>query len=200
MRRGQIEPARTFIILNGHPFTFLTTALGPGVEQLHLTKEYPGGPGAGPITLPTYSILVEPVVMPNQEPIRLPRGVAIDLDSSIVPMHWQDASGNYIDKLDIVFSPRGTVQRGLTGTPAPKVLIDSFLQTGRITLVLAGIEDITLGNGVEVIDRKGPQHLVCIQESNSKIYSCPVSMTDANGNGRADDPFEFAETGESASF
>ena len=187
-RRGGIEAGNTYIMLNDQPYTFTVELLSQTTDILRLTKAYPGGAGAGPVPLPKYSLLVEPVVAANQEPIRLPRNVAIDLASSIVPFGWQDAGGNWLDnRMQVLFSPRGEVQKQDSGG-------------GTLKLVIADQEDISLGRGVEVLDRKSTARIVTVQFATGRVFSSPVNETDHNGNGRADDPFEYAETGESVTF
>lgn len=63
--------------------------------------------------------------LPSEEPVLLPQGIVIDLDHSSLPLNWQ-AAGIYSGKMDIVFTPRGTV----TGPPAAKGIIH-FLVTDR---------------------------------------------------------------------
>lgn len=59
-----------------------------------------------------YKLELGYTVLPNQEPRELPRGVAIDLDPVRVndryPSNWFQ-SGSYIDNLDVIFSPSGTL-------------------------------------------------------------------------------------------
>ncbi|MDC0273536.1 prepilin-type N-terminal cleavage/methylation domain-containing protein [Planctomycetaceae bacterium] len=60
----------------------------------------------------TYKLELGYRVLPNQEPRELPRGAVIDLDpvraNSRYPDDWIQG-GNYIDNLDVIFSPSGTL-------------------------------------------------------------------------------------------
>ena len=63
----------------------------------------------------TYELDLPPVVMPNQEPTLLARSIVVDLDRSRIPsMWWLSGSNEYTSRMDILFSPRGTV----IGSPA----------------------------------------------------------------------------------
>ncbi len=65
-----------------------------------------------------YRLRLQPAVMPGQEPVLLPAGVAIDLDqcrrrhdaafAETLPKSWFPAN-TYLPALDILFSPNGTV-------------------------------------------------------------------------------------------
>ena len=61
-----------------------------------------GNPGAN------YALQLGPSILPGDEPRSLPQGIVIDLDNSVLPASWT-APGGYSDKLDILFSPNGTV-------------------------------------------------------------------------------------------
>jgi type II secretory pathway pseudopilin PulG len=56
----------------------------------------------------TYALQLGPTILPGDEPRSLPQGIVIDLDNSVLPASWT-APGGYSDKLDILFSPSGTV-------------------------------------------------------------------------------------------
>lgn len=65
-----------------------------------------------------YRLRLQPAVMPGQEPVLLPAGVAVDLDqcrrrhdaafAETLPKSWYPAN-TYLPALDILFSPNGTV-------------------------------------------------------------------------------------------
>jgi type II secretory pathway pseudopilin PulG len=56
----------------------------------------------------TYALQLGPTILPGDEPRSLPQGIVIDLDNSVLPASWT-AAGGYTDKLDVLFSPGGTV-------------------------------------------------------------------------------------------
>jgi type II secretory pathway pseudopilin PulG len=56
----------------------------------------------------TYALQLSPTILPGDEPRSLPPGIVIDLDNSVLPSSWS-AGGSYSDKLDVLFSPSGTV-------------------------------------------------------------------------------------------
>ncbi len=57
----------------------------------------------------TYELELPPAVMPNQEPTLLARNIVIDLDRSRIPSFWRVGFARYTSRMDILFSPRGTV-------------------------------------------------------------------------------------------
>lgn len=133
---------------------------------------------------PLFAVLyLDPVVMPNQEPRLLPSSIRIDLSNSRHP--W-----GLTENMDVMFSPRGTVSGSISAA-------------GNIHLLLADSRDIErrLGpidadlNANSTIDEneqhKGDTLVVSITTQTGKVTSHPVSYT-------ANDPFEFAETGQEA--
>lgn len=79
-----------------------------------------------------YVLELAPPILPGSTPQALPQGVAIDLDGSQVPSAWK-SGGNYIDHLDILFSPRGDV----TGTAAA---------AGVLNFIVANVDAIVNGD------------------------------------------------------
>lgn len=79
-----------------------------------------------------YKLELGYTVLPNQEPRELPRGVAINLDPVRVndryPSDWFQ-SGSYIENLDVIFSPSGT-------------LIESASERGMLHFLVAETVDI----------------------------------------------------------
>lgn len=52
-----------------------------------------------------------PTPSPGEQPITLPSNCVVDLDNSRIPRAWWNSStGLYAENMDIMFSPRGTVQ------------------------------------------------------------------------------------------
>jgi len=85
--------------------------------------------GTGPST---YELELPPRVLPDADPILLPEGVVIDLDASEVPDSWRPQSGpggsaghavRYSSRMDVMFSPRGTI----TGTAAGAGLLHFYI-------------------------------------------------------------------------
>ena len=86
--------------------------------------------GSGP---KTYELELPARMLPNEQPSLLGKGVAIDLRSSRLPQSWYNSTtGAFSDRMDILFSPRGTI----VGTPA---------SAGVIHLVLAETPDVNFG-------------------------------------------------------
>jgi len=137
---------------------------GPGngpFQEILLSTEYRSANPTG-LNYEKASIELPPSVMPNQEPIQLPKGVAIDLDrcgywknvgscrdytqNTNDPLYWPEklpqswqggvSSDNlrseYNQRMDLMFSPRGTI----TGPPAAQGIIHLYVTE---TLNLAGL-------------------------------------------------------------
>jgi prepilin-type N-terminal cleavage/methylation domain-containing protein len=240
-------PATQFLLL-GVPYA------DPGDTPTDQIQAYQSG---GP---EDYELELPPRILP-MDPVLLPEGTVLDLDSSKLPQFWRPSStagsassGNlqYSAFIDIVFSPRGNVIGGASsggvihlyvgdnddsitlkdqfiptlppsplapGDPANMALsvggID--LDTGQVRTFSAGVSAtpfipadeifhsgdggpawidplIEPGTPYEVSDRR----VISIFTQTGAISIHPVNPTDSDLDGLADDPFLFAETGETA--
>lgn len=128
----------------------------------------------------TYELDLLPTILPNQEPRELPDGVVIDLDHSQVPgtIGWTGR-----DRMDVLFSPRGTV----IGTPTAE---------GHIHLVITGIVDVTGTPHKELgdPDKEDAETLVTITLQTGSISTHSVASNDPF-NAATNDPFKYAESG-----
>jgi prepilin-type N-terminal cleavage/methylation domain-containing protein len=86
-----------------------------------VTKAYTGN---SPIN---YALQLVPTILSGDEPHALPNGIVIDLNNSVLPAGW-GALGAYINQLDVLFAPGGTV-------------MGSVASGGRIHLVLSEFTD-----------------------------------------------------------
>jgi prepilin-type N-terminal cleavage/methylation domain-containing protein len=100
-----------------------------------------------------YVIELAPPILPGSNPQPLANGIAIDLDGSKLPTAWT-SGGNYIDHLDILFTPRGDV----TGPAAA---------AGVLCFVVANVDAIENGDRYAMADARYPA----------------LTTTDATGNG-----------------
>jgi prepilin-type N-terminal cleavage/methylation domain-containing protein len=82
--------------------------------------------GTGPST---YVLELPPRILPDADPVLLPEGVVIDLDASDVPGFWRpqfdptpgtitpsDYQMRYSNRMDLMFSPRGTIIGSAAGS------------------------------------------------------------------------------------
>lgn len=160
--------------------------------------------GAGPTS---YILELPPRVLADAEPIVLPEGVVIDLDGSAVPDSWRppkDAAETvpYSNRMDLLFSPRGTV----TGPEAAAGLLhfyltsaadvdDSFVILGRAQ-VNQGDSPSVPGDGQFSADRPiGDRALVSVFTQTGKVSAFPLNTTDSDSDGYADDPFSQVTRG-----
>ncbi|QDT37535.1 pilus assembly FimT family protein [Stratiformator vulcanicus] len=185
-----------------------------------LTRDYAGNTA----TNYEYKLLLAPEILQNEEPRLLPSGVVIDLASMYVmgslPDSWRtivsdggDGSASrtarrndtiaYSDKMDVLFSPRGTVYGSLSAE-------------GLITFVLADLQDVALGFTVDeqvidrttgdpvvttnanAIERTGDEILMTLATQTGAAFSSPIDVTITGSPPLRTDPFFFAETGEVA--
>ncbi len=130
-------------------------------------------------TFTTCDVELANEIMPNHMPVSLPSGVVIDLTpgrSSLTALQ------------DLMFSPSGTIAGPVSAL-------------GPIYLLLRDIRDVTEG-----IDPKnvatGVQHrenlILAIFPQTGHVASYPIDQTDTNGDGVADDLFQFAKAGSRA--
>jgi prepilin-type N-terminal cleavage/methylation domain-containing protein len=182
----------------------------PGTTEITEVVAFDGG--SGPLT---YELELPPRVLPDADPVLLPDGVVIDLDASDVPTAWRPSAGSslsapYSNRMDLMFSPRGT----LIGTTAGTGLIHLYVSlredvqkstdAGRLP-VNAGdnpsVPTDTLfaslavsGAGQMVVGDRG---LVTIFSSTGKVSSHPINLDNFDPDPNSlDDPFLFAELGE----
>ena len=159
--------------------------------------------GTGPST---YVLELPPRILPDADPVLLPAGVVIDLDASDVPGFWRPPiftahSVPYLSRMDLMFSPRGTI----IGSPAGAGLLHFYItrkidvenatrlvspprppvNAGAPPLVPADGLFVTLPNSPPVGDRS----LVSVFTSTGKVASHPLNLQDGedvNGNGVLD--------------
>ncbi|MGH7200388.1 MAG: hypothetical protein ACREJB_07260, partial [Planctomycetaceae bacterium] len=188
------------------------------------------GDPAAPAPIKDYRLVLQPTVMPGQEPVLLSQGIVIDMNHSELASGWgvsvnPQASSNpqgyrnrppYSNRLDMMFSPRGTV----TGREEAAGVVHFYLADvadversitpGVASEDLDGDEVLDMNedlNGNGVLDvREGDEALVTIFTRTGHISTPPLDVTDVRNNtsgantpdGRPDDLFRFAETGEEA--
>lgn len=190
----------TFTSIGGVSSNLKFTLLRTGPNTWALSKDFPATPNVPQYTDLEFEIELLPTVLPNQQARELPKGVVIDLEASRsrsatigskIPNAWWDGTNNkYIDTLDIIFSPRGT-------------MIGESSAYGLINLVVADVADVEVtaynGGGVLYDMTTRPQRdlerIVTINPMTGSIYTSHIAF-DA-GNIPAD-PFKYAETGDTA--
>ncbi|MBW3539954.1 MAG: prepilin-type N-terminal cleavage/methylation domain-containing protein [Planctomycetes bacterium] len=148
-----------------------------------------------------YEIELAPAVMANQDPMLLSQGVVLDLDNSRLPGDWHNPARTvYSDRMDILFSPRGSV----VGAAASVGLLH-FLVTDVGDVELAG--NAGVGAGIGDPNKEREELLVSLFTRTGHIVSTPLDPTDLveNANpsnqtpdGIPDNPFRLAELGEMA--
>lgn len=168
-----------------------------------------------------YELYLAPSVLPDAEPVNLPKGSVIHLDRCTsaanvdanpafrgdkLPSSWKfsssavqtmtgapDPSGfGYIDQMDVMFSPRGTV----TGTAAQKGIIHFYIadqkDADRDRLVYWPTSGLSAPEYGSLADK---------YERGDKIIVSLFTRTGAVSTHHVEsnlDPFKFAETGEVA--
>jgi len=159
--------------------------------------------GTGPST---YVLELPPRILPDADPVLLPAGVVIDLDASDIPGFWRPPGGTghavpYLSRMDLMFSPRGTV----IGSPAGAGILH-FYVTRRVDVenatrlvspprppVNAGASPLVPADGLFASLPNSPpvgdRSLVSVFTSTGKIASHPLNLQDGedtNGNGTLD--------------
>lgn len=209
---------------------------GYGPELLLLTRPY-RDPGTTPPSeviafegtgFNTYVLDLPPRVLADAEPIMLPQGVVIDLDASLVPSSWRPASGGYAirysNRMDLMFTPRGTVLGDAAGAGLLHFYITRREDVTTAT-TLASRPAVNRGSTPRVpadglfaainsanwtgseAPKIGDRSLVSVFSATGKVASHPLDVTDlfnnstgaAGADGYVDDPFLFAERGEVSS-
>lgn len=204
---------------NGTWYRVRTHLLGANPANpniLVLTREYrdPGTTTASSVVAfegtgpSTYVLELPPRVLPDADPVLLPAGVVIDLDASDVPGFWRppartNHAAPYLSRMDLMFSPRGTV----IGSPAGAGILHFYItrrvdvenatrlvtpprlpvNVGAPPLVPADDFFASLPGSPPVGDRS----LVSVFTSTGKVASHPLNLEnilgeDANGNGTLD--------------
>lgn len=116
----------------------------------------------------SYRLQLSPFVAPSENPITFPPGILIDLNRSRqVPA--------YTTHFDVLFSPQGEV----------------IGATEKLDLFIASESDVIRGfdPAVAVDGSK----IVTIRPLANSVHVYPVDLTDVNGDGLADDPFQFVD-------
>jgi prepilin-type N-terminal cleavage/methylation domain-containing protein len=165
-----------------------------------------------------YVLELSASVLGESQPVQLPRGVVIDLDGSQIPSGWRPAlfSGSYSPKMDILFTPRGTVVGDALGIGTIHL---HFADAGDVTkwksiggrsasyynsasLPLVPADDP--GSSVPVVTRDRILTTVATRTGNVSVHyvnptnSIVSPTTPIEKQKLADDPYSFAETGQVA--
>jgi len=157
----------------------------------------PAFPTGGPVT---YRLQLPATVLPNQEPVLLPKGTVIDLDrcsktpasltiaTSTLPQNWINSTVSpfvYSNQMDVMFSPRGTV----IGTAAGRGLIHFYVG-----------EQKDADKGLMPEAALGEKFVVSLFGRTGAISVHPVDTVDTTTilGSTVYDYFKFAETGEVA--
>ena len=213
---------------NGSWYTVLTYRLtSPTNQILELTTPY-RDPATTPASLVTafqsggpksYLLELPPRILPDSQPILLPEGVCIDLDGSKVPAAWRPPtaalqSAPYIGRMDVMFSPRGTV----TGSIAASGLINFYLTERKDVLRTVNFGVVVGGtatprspvnsnypdtlpppvpgqNQFDSDNQIGQRLGVTLFTQTGKISTHEINATDSDANGYADNPFQYATSG-----
>ena len=140
-------------------------------------------------------------VVPNEEPIQLPRNVVIDLDAcstnrsqfpgNKLPNVWKNFSVTpfaYKKQLDLMFSPRGSI----TGTAASSGIIHFYIT--ELTAADLQLDAAYVGTSPAIPDK----NVVTVFARTGNVISSAINTVDSNNDGIADDPFYYPERGEVA--
>lgn len=204
---------------NGQWFTFVTNtsgvyALGQGNEVLQLLSPFPQQGNAYPAQVAWFpssgfssceiELIAEPV--PFHSPIALSSGMVIDVSNSSQNIRSLsvDSAGNNLN-IDIMFSPRGMVGGFLAGV-------------GPLHFAIRDIQDATIpdpnplwtGQRLDPANQLDPKNpttspgikgdilILSIFPQTGLVATFEADLTDANGDGHADNLFSFAQAGMSA--
>ena len=173
----------------------------PGTTEIKEIQAFDAGSGPS-----TYVLELPPRVLPDADPVLLPEGVVIDLDASSVPTAWRPAAGTshpapYSSRMDLMFSPRGTLIGTTAGTGLTHLYVAlredvqnatdagrPAVNVGKRPLVPADTLFATLADG-GTIPTVGDRGLVSIFASTGKVSSHAFNMDtneDRNGNSTLD--------------
>lgn len=148
-----------------------------------------------------YRLELRPTLLPNHEPMTLPRGVCIDMDASGLPSDWY-ATGDY---WEITFDPRGN-------PTSPFGVVSLYVTTvGDVELTRSLIVDHP-ANGTPtplsqpVVPGNAPQtpqnepFLVVVYGQTGLVTTTRANLadTDVPQDFRANDPFSYAVRGREA--
>jgi hypothetical protein len=174
---------------------------------------------AQPATNVPYRLELAPTLLPNKEPVNLDRGIAIDLDASVVPGTWRPASpvsGPY-GQMQIMFDPRGN----LTGDLAAAGLIHLYLtKVGDVELTRLYFTDhptngtampmpwpivpsrVDATTGAPIVPTLSPV-VITLYTQTGQVTTSPANLIDivvnatgaAGTDGQADVPYSYARRG-----
>lgn len=167
-----------------------------------------------------YILELGSTILGDAQPVLFPRGVVIDLDGSQLPFGWRAASLNYptnppassySPRMDILFTPRGTVVGDLVGTGMLHLhFADTFdvakwhtstnanwsrTTTTYAATALPQIPADSAGTTTPIVTRDRVLATLSPRTGNVGIHY--VNTANAS-NSLAVDPFKFAETGQVA--
>lgn len=159
--------------------------------------------GTGPST---YVLELPPRILPDADPVLLPANVVIDLDASQLPDYWRPPSGAgytvpYLSRMDLMFSPRGTV----VGSPAGAGILHFYVtrksDVENATSPLVNRPPVNAGATFPLVPADplfaplngsppvGDRSLVSVFTSTGKVASHPLNLDnneDQNNNGVLD--------------
>ncbi|QDT63758.1 pilus assembly FimT family protein [Calycomorphotria hydatis] len=197
----------------------------PQITAIRITKDYNGTFALAPDYEYDYKLLLAPEILPNEDPRQLPNNVVIDLASMYVagklPSGWvnvvTDNAGakndtiEFSDRMDILFSPRGTIYGSLAAEGLISFVISDARDIGvynfsgnQVALNDSGftVDEQTVDDaGVATAPsdtsnaRRGDEIIMTLATQTGNVFSSPPDLTDADTNGYRDDPFLIAETG-----
>jgi len=123
---------------------------------------------------------LKPIIDSHGRITKFPKHLVIDLKNSIIPPSWKRPNGTYIGELDIMFQPDGRR--------------NEYLMPGGSTIMLL-ITDISDSDKVVGDLSKTNQEKVVAVLRRGLVSAHEIDKTDANNNGIADDPFNYAHLG-----
>lgn len=181
------------VVLNNRKYQISLQNLTPNDEELVLTTPYIGTLNTGVTATdvvvvtgalaPTCELLLPPQPMPNQEPRSLGNGVVLDLSLS------NGLSSLLVNsqRMDVMFSPRGTVVGPLAGT-------------GIVEFTISDREDALKQIPLPTTLTPNPQPkrermIISLTPQTGKAAVHPIYIDPTGAN---PDPFRYAETGEVA--
>lgn len=172
VRRGLLD---TGAMINLHrPWYALSVKENASGYEYGLTRNYVGhGSNVN------YDLKLNPHVLANYDPIQFERDVVIDMTGSQLPLTWQLKQGHY----DLIFSREGSIKSG-------------FNTVGFINLLFTEGVDIYQGRGPGDLSKEGEERILSIRPSTGAADVYRVDLTDANDNGKSDDPYNFALSGQ----
>lgn len=189
------DPLNPNVLRLVHPYR------DPGTTEIEEVRAFDAG--SGPTT---YILELPPRVLPDADPVLLPEGVVIDLDASSVPIPWRPAAGlphsaPYSSRMDLMFSPRGTLIGTTAGTGLTHFYVGLREDVQKATdagrpavnanqrpLAPADFLFALLADG-GTVPTVGDRGLVSIFASTGKVGSHSFNMDadeDRNGNGTLD--------------